>query len=184
MNRPNLRLLPTPALGRPCPVPRRRTDGSAPRPSWPVAFEGLLARGERDEESPEYEQLEAAVDGTLDPVEAELFASRLAGDPVLQREFDELVALRDRLQLCPPPLSPGSVRRRPVRRPDAGSVSPQRRSLLVAAGLGLAAGSRRHGAASPAAAAQPRDRSDPQQRPPSRCSPTVSKAARPASWSN
>ena len=63
-----------------------------------VLFDGLLAGGERDEESPDYELLEAAVDGTLEPVEAELFASRLAGDPVLQREFDDLMALRDRFQ--------------------------------------------------------------------------------------
>lgn len=74
-------------------------------------FDGLLARGRGDEESPDYELLEAAVDGALDPVEAELFTSRLAGDPVLQREFDGLVALRDQLRLAPTAATP----RRPAR---------------------------------------------------------------------
>lgn len=74
-------------------------------------FDGLLARGRGDEESPDYELLEAAVDGALDPVEAELFTSRLAGDPVLQREFDGLVALRDQLRLAPTAAMP----RRPAR---------------------------------------------------------------------
>jgi len=134
MNRPNLRLLPTPALPSSPVTPvdemlRAEADLA-------VAFEGLLVRGERDEESPEYEQLEAAVDGTLDPVEAELFASRLAGDPLLQREFDELVALRDRLKVVP-------AARRVA--PAASAAFSSRRwlgfaaaaMLLIAASVGL-----------------------------------------------
>lgn len=96
MNRTHLRALPAlPVPGTP-PEELLRAESELA-----VAFEGLLACGARDEEAPEYEWLEAAVDGTLDPIEAELFASRLAGDPLLQREFDELVALRDRLRISP-----------------------------------------------------------------------------------
>jgi anti-sigma factor RsiW len=108
MNRSNLRLLPTPASeSMPVLPPEEILRAES---ELAVAFEGLLARGERDEESPEYELLEAAVDGRLDPVAAELFASRLAGDPVLQREFDDLVALRDRLQVSPAARSVASSR--------------------------------------------------------------------------
>jgi len=87
MNRSNLRSFPTPAT--PATVAAEGELASL--------FDALLARGERDEESPDYELLEAAVDGGLEPFEAELFASRLAGDPVLEREFGDLVNLRDRL---------------------------------------------------------------------------------------
>ncbi len=93
MNRSNLRSLPTPQTS-PAEVALVEAELTA-------VFDGLLARGERDEESPTYELLEAAVDGTLDPVEAERFTSRLAGDPALQREFDELLALRDQVQRSP-----------------------------------------------------------------------------------
>ena len=131
MNRSNLRLLPTPATALiPVPPPEEQLRAEA---ELAVAFEGLLARGERDEESPEYEQLEAAVDGRLDPVEAELFASRLAGDPVLQREFDELVALRSRLQVSPAAESVASGRS--AGRSWVGFVAAA--VLLAAAGLGF-----------------------------------------------
>lgn len=93
MNRSNLRSLPTLA-----PSPAEVASAEA---ELTALFGGLLARGARDEESPAYELLEAAVDGTLDPVEAERFHSRLAGDAELQREFDELLALRDRVQGAP-----------------------------------------------------------------------------------
>jgi len=102
MNRSNLRALPTPpfssfaSFSDTPPEERRRAESELV-----AAFALQLDRGESDEESPEYEQLEAAVDGTLDPVEEELFASRLAGDTVLQREFEELVALRNRLRISP-----------------------------------------------------------------------------------
>ena len=137
MNRPNLRLLPTPALPSSPVTPVDETLRA--EADLAVAFEGLLVRGERDEESPEYEQLEAAVDGTLDPVEAELFASRLAGDPLLQREFDELVALRDRLKVVP------AARRVAPAASAAFSAFSSRRwlgfaaaaMLLIAASVGL-----------------------------------------------
>ena len=82
MTRSNLRSLPT--------LPPSPAEVALAETELTAVFDGLLARGERDEESPAYELLEAAVDGTLDPVEAERFTSRLAGDPALQREFDEL----------------------------------------------------------------------------------------------
>ncbi|MEO8195927.1 MAG: hypothetical protein ABI689_04310 [Thermoanaerobaculia bacterium] len=98
MTRSNLRSLPplvtSPDLGASMDAVRAESELAG-------LFDGLLARGRRDEESPDYELLEAAVDGALDPLEAELFASRLAGDPVLQREFDGLVALRAQLRLAP-----------------------------------------------------------------------------------
>lgn len=131
MNRSNLRVLPTPAPA-PLPVPTAEERLRA-ESELAAALEGLLARGERDEESPEYEQLEAAVDGRLDPVEAECFASRLAGDPVLQREFDELVALRNRLQVSPAARSFASGRS--AGRSWVGFAAAA--VLLVAAGLGF-----------------------------------------------
>lgn len=114
MNRSNLRSLPT---------LENSPEASFRAESELVGlFDGLLARGRGDEESPDYDLLEAAVDGTLDPVEAELFASRLAGDPVLQREFDDLVALRQQLRL-----------------PAPGTASRPARQALLRRRVGLAA---------------------------------------------
>jgi anti-sigma factor RsiW len=130
MNRSNLRSLPTPA---PSPA-----DVASAEAELTALFGGLLARGARDEESPAYELLEAAVDGTLDPVEAERFHSRLAGDPELQRDFDELVALRDRVQGAP-----AAVRFAPPSRSAshrlAGKGSPSRWLGFAAAAVLLAA---------------------------------------------
>lgn len=89
MKRPDLRSLPTP----PSPAEAAQAESELT-----ALFHGLLARGERDEESPDYDLLEAAVDGQLEPFEAELFASRLAGDAALEREFVELSGLRERLR--------------------------------------------------------------------------------------
>jgi anti-sigma factor RsiW len=98
-------------------------------------FDGLLARGREDEESPGYELLEAAVDGTLDPVEAELFSSRLAGDPVLQREFDDLVALRNQLLPRANTATSAAAARRPAASRWLGFAAAA--VLLAALGLGL-----------------------------------------------
>lgn len=121
MNRSNLRTLPT-----------RPTAEAALASERELAafFAGLLARGERDardDDSPDYDLLEAAADGRLDPVEAELLASRLAGDAALERELDELVALRTQLRLAP-------AARRTARGPAIG-----RRWLGVAAAAVLLA---------------------------------------------
>jgi anti-sigma factor RsiW len=130
MNRSNFRLLPTPAADA------ADTGATVAAESELVALFGdLIARGERDERyemAPDYELLEAAVDGKLDAVETELFESRLAGDPALAREFNELMALRDSLQHRATPARKSS-RPAPHRwvRFAAAAV------LLAAAGLGL-----------------------------------------------
>jgi len=121
MNRSNLRALPT--------RPTAETALASER-ELVAFFAGLLARGERDardEDSPDYDLLEAAADGRLDPVAAELLASRLAGDAVLVRELDELVALRAQLRWT-------TVTKRTARGPAIG-----RRWLAVAAAVLLAA---------------------------------------------
>ncbi|MEO8275097.1 MAG: hypothetical protein ABI639_02700 [Thermoanaerobaculia bacterium] len=66
-------------------------------------FGGLLAEPEGSDEAPDYELLEAAVDGRLDPVEAEIFASQMVGDALLRAEFDDLVQLRERLKVAAAP---------------------------------------------------------------------------------
>jgi hypothetical protein len=45
-------------------------------------------------EAPDYEDVEAYVDGTLEPEERELFELRLADDPLLQQEVQDLRELR------------------------------------------------------------------------------------------
>jgi len=136
MDRPKLRPLPNlaPPAGR---VPAI-TEAEDPNVNELAGVFGeLLTRGRSEEESPSYELLEAAVDGTLDTVEAELFASRLAGDPVLQREFDDLQALRDQLRQ-----RTGTVRtdrptavREPAHRHWMGVAAAA--LVLIAAGVGL-----------------------------------------------
>lgn len=131
MNRSNLRSLPTLVTS---PAPRVAVDAARAESELAGLFDGLLARGREDEESPGYELLEAAVDGTLDPVEAELFSSRLAGDPVLQREFDDLVALRNQLALANTATS-AAASRRPAASRWLGFAAAA--VLLAALGLGL-----------------------------------------------
>ncbi len=97
MYRPNLHSLPTPPSSPPPLMAIEAIGAESAELELTEFFGDLLARGENDDESPDYDRLEAAVDGRLDPVEAELFASRLVGDAVLEREFGDLVALRDRL---------------------------------------------------------------------------------------
>lgn len=160
MTRPNLRSLPTLET-----LPQRGAAGVSPADQTAVAqaeaelaglFSGLLARGRSDEDSPDYELLEAAVDGTLDPVEAELFASRLAGDPELQREFDELLALRDQLRQLPSAArhaSRPSTVGRPASRRWLGFAAAA--LVLAAAGIGLRQDLRRPAAVTAAAATAP-----------------------------
>jgi anti-sigma factor RsiW len=144
MNRRPLRSLP--------PLPPVGPQNTLAEAELVELFGSLLARGEREDETPDYEQLEAAVDGALDPVEAELFASRLAGDPVLQREFDDLVALRSQLQ-----------RKAAGRRPAAAPAVPLRRWLgyaaaavvLAAVGVSLRPQARLGGAVTVSAAQAP-----------------------------
>src|SRR5262245_28425477 len=45
-------------------------------------------------EAPDYEDVEAYVDGNLDPEDRELFELRLADDPLLQQEVADLRELR------------------------------------------------------------------------------------------
>lgn len=97
-------------------------------------FTDWVESGRQDDDAPDYEELEAAVDGRLDPVEAECFASRLVGDPTLQREYEALVALRDTL-------APAAAARfdRPARAVSARRwVGYAAAALIVAAaGIGL-----------------------------------------------
>lgn len=174
MNRSNLRLLPTsPSAALPMPSPEDRLRAES---ELAAAFEVLLSRGEREEESPEYEQLEAAVDGRLDPVEAELFASRLAGDPALQREFDELVALRNRLQLAPAASSGASGRS--AGRSWIGFAAAA--VLLVAVGLGL----RQDLGQTPPASSEAADRAATAARAPEPLFADSFEGGSTASWSN
>jgi hypothetical protein len=123
MNRSHLRGLPAPSTPQ---TPADPAAVSRDERELLFHFEGLLALGRSDDEAPDFELLEAAVDGKLGEIEAGLFASRLAGDAALQREFDELVALRDRLAL------------RPASRPEPRSV-PSRRWMALAAAAALLA---------------------------------------------
>lgn len=134
MTRSNLRSLPTLETSPAHPV---ASDAAWAEAELAGLFDGLLARGRGDEESPDYELLEAAVDGTLDPVETERFYSRLAGDPVLQREFDGLVALRDQLRLA----TGATGSRRPAARRWLSFAAAA--VLLAALGLGLRLDNRR-----------------------------------------
>ncbi len=122
MNRSNLRSLPTLA-----PSPAEVALAEA---ELTAVFDGLLARGARDEESPAYELLEAAVDGTLDPVEAETVpqsAGRRSGAAARVRRASGLArtGFRERL--------PQSRSRRPVGLPVIGW--PARASSRPLAGL-------------------------------------------------
>jgi hypothetical protein len=132
MNRSNIRHFPTPET-----APGGASDAAT---SELVALFGdLIASGELDERyemAPDYDQLEAAVDGRLDPDEAELFESRLAGDPVLTREFNDLVALRERSnQRSMRPADSAFSAKRPAHRRWVGYAAAA--VLLAAAGLGL-----------------------------------------------
>jgi anti-sigma factor RsiW len=125
MNRSNIRPFPTPGAADAGAV-------GAAEAELVALFGDLIARGEREEESPDYDLLEAAVDGRLDPVESERFESRLAGDPVLTREFNDLMALRQRSQ------SPADSVRRAVPAAHRRWVGYAAAAvLLAAAGLGL-----------------------------------------------
>jgi hypothetical protein len=95
MNRSHLRSLPSPASS---PNGASGAELAAAESELEPFLVGLLERGARDEESPDYELLEGAIDGTLDPVDVEILESRLVGDPVLQREFEALAEIRDRLR--------------------------------------------------------------------------------------
>lgn len=152
MNRPRLRFLPDleshPAFAA--------AQGAAEDPritELAGLFSELVVRGQRDEESPAYELIEAAVDGSLEPVEAEMFASRLAGDPALQREFDDLVLLRrqleQRLQTRRGPSAVGE----PARRRWLGFAAAA--LVLAAAGVGLRLDLRRSTAVTAAARTAP-----------------------------
>lgn len=122
---------------RPFPAPSKAIDSVASRSAAEREMEGfwntLLARGASAEESPDYELLEAAVDGRLDPIEEELFASRIAGDAGLEREFADLVALRQRLTNPSAPWQ-SAAGRKPVRQWLGLAAAAV---LLAAVGLGV-----------------------------------------------
>ena len=91
MTRPNLRSLPTLET-----LPQRSAAGVSQADQTAVAqaeaelaglFSGLLARGRSDEDSPDYELLEAAVDGTLDPLVSTLAAALFLREQVPARRW-------------------------------------------------------------------------------------------------
>lgn len=71
---------------------RERSEGRARLGAF---FRDSLRAAEA--EAPDYEDVEAYVDGTLEPEERELFELRLADDPLLQQEVQDLRELRQAL---------------------------------------------------------------------------------------
>ena len=75
-------------------------DSKQPPSSPPVRalgehFETALDRAARAAEPPDYDQLAAYVDGTLDDVDREIVESWLESDPALRAEVEDLRALHD-----------------------------------------------------------------------------------------
>src|SRR5262245_48644930 len=58
-------------------------------------FETTLDRAARAAEPPDYDQLAAFADGTLDDVDREIVESWLESDPALRAEVEDLRALRE-----------------------------------------------------------------------------------------
>lgn len=75
------------------------------------SFRNELAWAVVEEGEPSYEELEAAVNGTLEPEAAERLSLRADADPVLAAEIADLTRLRDRLR----PARPGIAASRTLR---------------------------------------------------------------------
>jgi anti-sigma factor RsiW len=87
-------------------------DSKQPPSSPPVRalgehFETALGRAARAAEPPDYDQLAAYVDGTLDDVDREIVESWLDSDPELRAEVEDLRALRDAMAV--PSAAPAST---------------------------------------------------------------------------
>jgi anti-sigma factor RsiW len=109
------------------PHPARRLDQH---------FETTLDREARESTTPDFEELAAYVEGTLDDVDREIVDDHLVADPALRAEVEELRALREAMRETTPaapaearPLAP------PPRRRGAGSG----RSWILLSGGAIAA---------------------------------------------
>jgi anti-sigma factor RsiW len=65
-------------------------------------FETTLDRDARESETPDFEELAAYVEGTLDEVDREIVEDHLEADPALRAEVEELRALREGMRETTP----------------------------------------------------------------------------------
>jgi anti-sigma factor RsiW len=97
---------------------------SHPRPARRLDqyFETTLDREARESASPDFEELAAYVEGTLDEVDREIVEEHLEADPALRAEVEELRALREAMRETTP-AAPADARppAPPARRRAAGS---------------------------------------------------------------
>jgi anti-sigma factor RsiW len=97
---------------------------SHPRPARRLDqyFETTLDRDARGSESPDFEELAAYVEGTLDEVDREIVEDHLAADPALRAEVEELRTLREAMRETTP-AAPAGARPfvPPVKRRGAGT---------------------------------------------------------------
>jgi anti-sigma factor RsiW len=105
-------------------------------------FETALDRAARAAEPPDYDQLAAYVDGTLDDVDREIVESWLDADEALRAEVEELRALRDvmgqpAVTPATPVSSPSGVL--PFERPSRGAATNRFRTATVIIGAMAAA---------------------------------------------
>jgi hypothetical protein len=91
-------------------------------------FETTLDRDARESETPDFEELAAYVEGTLDDVDREIVEDHLEADPALRAEVEELRALREGMRETTPaapvdarPLALPTLPTLPARRRGAGS---------------------------------------------------------------
>ena len=100
-------------------------------------FETALDRAARAAEPPDYDQLAAYVDGTLDDVDREIVESWLVSDPALRAEVEDLRELHDAMASPParrvPRTRPSHCRRLPAPRPSG--VLPFERKAATHAGV-------------------------------------------------
>jgi anti-sigma factor RsiW len=97
---------------------------SNPRPARRLDqyFESTLDREARESATPDFEELAAYVEGTLDDVDREIVEDHLEADPALRAEVEELRAIREAMRQTTP-AAPADARPfpPPVKRRGAGS---------------------------------------------------------------
>lgn len=98
---------------------------SHPRPARRLDqyFETTLEREARESASPDFEELAAYVEGTLDEVDREIVEDHLEADPALRAEVEELRTLREAMRATAPPAAPADAHplAPPARRRGVGS---------------------------------------------------------------